>query len=55
MGMVDREHERHLLDGLVESLNVGGGAVVIHGEPGMFVPNSDSRKTAGPIDRPARK
>jgi DNA-binding CsgD family transcriptional regulator/tetratricopeptide (TPR) repeat protein len=34
--MVGREHERHLLGGLVESLNVGGGgAVVIHGEPGM--------------------
>jgi DNA-binding CsgD family transcriptional regulator len=33
--MVGREHEKHLLSGLVESLNVGGGAVVIHGEPGM--------------------
>jgi DNA-binding CsgD family transcriptional regulator len=33
--MVGREQERHLLGGLVESLNVGGGAVVIHGEPGM--------------------
>jgi DNA-binding CsgD family transcriptional regulator len=33
--MVGREHERHLLGGLVESLNVGGGAVVIQGEPGM--------------------
>ena len=33
--MVGREHERHLLGGLVESLNVGGGAAVIHGEPGM--------------------
>jgi tetratricopeptide (TPR) repeat protein len=33
--MVGREHERHLLGGLVESLDVGGAAVVIHGEPGM--------------------
>jgi DNA-binding CsgD family transcriptional regulator/tetratricopeptide (TPR) repeat protein len=33
--MVGREHERHLLRELMESLNVGGGAVVIHGEPGM--------------------
>jgi DNA-binding CsgD family transcriptional regulator len=33
--MVGREHERHLLGGFVESLNVGGGAIVIHGEPGM--------------------
>jgi DNA-binding CsgD family transcriptional regulator/tetratricopeptide (TPR) repeat protein len=33
--MVGREHERHLLGGLVESLSVGGAAVVIHGEPGM--------------------
>jgi DNA-binding CsgD family transcriptional regulator len=33
--MVGREHERHLLGGLVESLYVGGGAVAIYGEPGM--------------------
>ena len=33
--MVGRDHERRLLGGLVESLTVGGGAVVIHGEPGM--------------------
>ena len=33
--MVGRESERRLLGGLVESLTVGGGAVVIHGEPGM--------------------
>ena len=33
--MVGREHERLLLGGLVESLKVGGGGVVIHGEPGM--------------------
>ena len=33
--MVGREHERHLLGGLVSSLHVGGGAAVILGEPGM--------------------
>jgi DNA-binding CsgD family transcriptional regulator len=33
--MVGRERERHLLGALVESLGVWGGAVVIHGEPGM--------------------
>jgi DNA-binding CsgD family transcriptional regulator len=33
--MVCREYERRLLGGLVESLNVGGAAVVLHGEPGM--------------------
>ena len=33
--MVGRDHERRLLTGLVESLNGGGGAVVIQGEPGM--------------------
>jgi hypothetical protein len=33
--IVGRDHERRLLRGLVESLNAGGGAVVIHGEPGM--------------------
>jgi DNA-binding CsgD family transcriptional regulator len=33
--IVGRDHERRLLRGLVESLNVGGGAVVIYGEPGM--------------------
>jgi len=33
--MVGREHERHLLSEIVESLNVGGRAIVIHGEAGM--------------------
>jgi DNA-binding CsgD family transcriptional regulator len=33
--IVGRDHERRLLRGLVESLNVGGGTVVIQGEPGM--------------------
>jgi ATP/maltotriose-dependent transcriptional regulator MalT len=33
--IVGRDHERRLLRGLVESLNVGGGAVVLQGEPGM--------------------
>jgi DNA-binding CsgD family transcriptional regulator len=33
--IVGREDERHLLAGLVESLDAGGGAVVIHGEPGI--------------------
>jgi DNA-binding CsgD family transcriptional regulator len=33
--MLGREHEQHLLGGLVDSLDVGGGAAVILGEPGM--------------------
>jgi AAA ATPase domain len=33
--MVGREYERHLRDGLVSALHVGGGAAVILGEPGM--------------------
>jgi DNA-binding CsgD family transcriptional regulator len=33
--IVGRDHERRLLSGLVDSLSVGGGAVVILGEPGM--------------------
>ena len=33
--IVGREHERHLLGGLVNALHVGGGAAVILGEPGM--------------------
>jgi DNA-binding CsgD family transcriptional regulator len=33
--IVGRDHERRLLSGLIDSLSVGGGAVVILGEPGM--------------------
>ena len=33
--IVGRDHERRLLRGVVESLKVGGGAVVVQGEPGM--------------------
>jgi hypothetical protein len=33
--MVGRDHERRLLRELVESVNIGGGAVVIYGEPCM--------------------
>jgi DNA-binding CsgD family transcriptional regulator len=33
--MVGREHERHLLGGLVSAVHVGGGAAVVLGEPGM--------------------
>ncbi len=33
--VVGRDHERRLLSGLVDSLSLGGGAVAIHGEPGM--------------------
>jgi hypothetical protein len=33
--LVGRDHERRLLSGLVDSLNVGGAAAVILGEPGM--------------------
>jgi ATP/maltotriose-dependent transcriptional regulator MalT len=33
--MVGRDYERRILSGLVDSLTVGGGAVVVFGEPGM--------------------
>jgi len=33
--MVGRDHERRILSGLIDSLTVGGGAVVVLGEPGM--------------------
>jgi DNA-binding CsgD family transcriptional regulator len=33
--IVGRDHERGLLHGLVDSLDVGGGAMVVLGEPGM--------------------
>jgi DNA-binding CsgD family transcriptional regulator len=33
--IVGRDHERRLLSGLVDSLNSGGGGVMIFGEPGM--------------------
>jgi DNA-binding CsgD family transcriptional regulator len=33
--IVGRDHERHLLGGLIDSLRVGGGAAGIYGEPGM--------------------
>jgi DNA-binding CsgD family transcriptional regulator len=33
--MVGRDHERRLLSGLVDSVALGGGALVIIGEPGM--------------------
>ena len=33
--LVGRNRERRLLSGLIDSLNVGGAAVVILGEPGM--------------------
>jgi hypothetical protein len=32
---VGRHRERRLLGGLIDSLNVGGAAAMIHGEPGM--------------------
>lgn len=33
--VMGRDHERRMLSGLVDSLTVGGGAVVVLGEPGM--------------------
>ena len=33
--LVGRDHERHLLSELVDSLTIGGGAAVVLGEPGM--------------------
>jgi DNA-binding CsgD family transcriptional regulator len=33
--IVGRHHERRRLSGLIDSLNVGGGAAAVYGEPGM--------------------